>query len=386
MRHALAAVALASAAALTPALADAVTTGTPPLQVVAKNLDNPRKIFVGAHGELYVAEAGAGGRDRCLGTGPGRTCVGLTGSIMRVAPGGQERVVVGLMSVAGLDEQRAEGPSSVVVEHGTYYVLMQDAYLTPRGTNTLGPDGAAAGKLISTPSGRAVPSVVADLAAFEARRNPDRGAGPGAALGSPAIDSDPYAVVRYRRGFAVADAAANDLLWISPKGKISVLAVFPTRTEQLDKADRKAFGLPADVTSISVQSVPSSLAVGPDGALYVGELTGLPFRPGTARIWRVEPGGSKSLYGSGFTTISDLAFHGRDLLVLELASTGVTSGSFHGALVGLAPDGRRRVVVDSGLVAPTGLAIANGSIYISNYGTYPGVGSGPHGELVRLPA
>jgi hypothetical protein len=32
----------------------------------------------------------------------------------------------------------------------------------------------------------------------------------------------------------------------------------------------------------------------------------------------------------------------------------------------------------AGLVAPTGLAVGNGLIYISNYGIYPGTGPGPH--------
>ena len=103
---------------------------------------------------------------------------------------------------------------------------------------------------MSTKPGKAAPVVLADLAAFEARNNPDHGAGPGARLGNPAIDSDPYAFVPYRGGFAVVDAAANDLLWIDPAGKISVLAVFPTRTEPLSRAvaatDRRTGGADVD--------------------------------------------------------------------------------------------------------------------------------------------
>ena len=40
----------------------------------------------------------------------------------------------------------------------------------------------------------------------------------------------------------------------------------------------------------------------------------------------------------------------------------------------------------AGLVAPTGLAVAHGLIYISNYGVFPGTGPGPHGEVVSLAA
>jgi hypothetical protein len=360
------------------------TAARAPFTIVAHNLDNPRHLFVGSHGRLYVAEAGAGGRDRCLGTGARKACVGLTGSITEIAGGRQQRVVVGLVSVAGLDETRAEGPAALVVEHGRFDVLLQDDFLTSRGTNRLGRDGTAAGTLSWTPPGLAQPHVIANLAAFEAAHNPDHGAGPGAALGDPPIDSDPYAVVPYRGGFAVADAAANDLLWIDPKGRISVLAVFPTQTARLTAADRKEFRLPARLRTISVQSVPSGLAVGPDGALYIGELTGVPFRPGLARVWRVVPGRKASVYASGFTNISDLAFDGRNLLVLEIASGGLGLANSHGALIRLAPGGRRTVIASTGLVAPTGVAVDRGAIYVSNYGIFAGAGAGPHGEVVRL--
>ena len=50
-----------------------------------------------------------------------------------------------------------------------------------------------------------------------------------------------------------------------------------------------------------------------------------------------------------------------------------------------APDGTRTVLATTGLVYPTGLAVGNGSIYISNYGVYPGRGN-PNGQVVSLPA
>ena len=307
------------------------------LTVVALHLNSPRKIFLGPHRTVYVAEAGTGGRAKCLGTGSEKACVGLTGSITQVANGRATRVVTGLVSLAPPDGEQAQGPADVVVRGGTYDVLLQNASINAHGFNGLGPVGTTAGDLVSTPAGVAAPAVMFNFAAFEAARNPDHGAGPGARFGDPPIDSDPYALTPYRGGYAVADAAGNDLLWIGPKGTVSVLAVFPTQTVTLSKAVAKEIGAPATMRAISVQSVPTSVTVGPDGALYVGELTGVPFAPGKARIWRVVPGKKASLYASGFTNISDLAFDGKNLLVLEIAARGLLDRSSPGALIRLTP-------------------------------------------------
>ena len=292
--------------------------------------------------------------------------------------------MTGLASKSNTYQQRAEGPAAVLVQDGVYYVLLQN--VASMGATGVTPGGAPTGDLISTAPGKATPKVLANFAAFERDHNPDHGAGPGAKFGSPPIDSDPYAFTAYRGGFAVADAGANDLLWVSPEGKVSVLAVFPTQIEKLTEALARRIGAPPSQRSITVQSVPTCVTVGPDGALYVGELTGNPFEPGTARIWRIVPGEKTSLYASGFTNISDLAFDGKNLLVLEIAAKGLTDPHSPGALIRLAPNGKRSVLAGAGLVAPTGLAVGNGLIYISNNGFYPGTGPGPHGDVVSIRA
>jgi hypothetical protein len=305
--------------------------------------------------------------------------------VTEVIGGQQRRVVSGLVSWAMLSGQHASGPAAVLLRGGRYYVLLQDGLVTPRGTNELGPDGATAGKLVMTRGGRGNPKAIADFAAFEAAHNPDRGAGPGRKLGNPPIDSDPYAFVSYPGGFAVADAGANDLLRVDSRGRVSLLAVFPTQTVELTRAVAKAAGLPASLRSLAVHSVPSCVTVGPDGALYVGELTGRPFPRGKARVWRIVPGHRPTVFASGFTAISDLAFDGKDLLVLEIAAKGLTDPQLAGALIRVAPDGRRSVVVERGLTAPTGLALDRNRIYIADCGTCPRQGGAGHGRLVALP-
>ncbi len=53
--------------------------------------------------------------------------------------------------------------------------------------------------------------------------------------------------------------------------------------------------------------MPTSLTVGPDGALYVGELTGGPFPVGGASVWRLADG-EQTQYATGFTNIMGLGF------------------------------------------------------------------------------
>jgi hypothetical protein len=381
MRPAMLAAAICGIALAAGVFVSGSSANAPTLHVVARNLNNPRKIFVGADGSVYVVEAGSGAFDgtrRC-----NVTCVGSTGAVVRVSHGNAQPYITDLGSFAVPTGQEAQGPAAFQIEHGTNYVLMQDMEITSKGVNRVGlPD---AGDLVTTPAGRVHASIVANFAAFEAAHNPDRGAGPGAQHGQPPIDSDPYDFVPYRGGFAVVDAAANDLLWLSPKGKISVLAVFPIRHERLTTVQANEES-PPKLNPYPVQSVPTSVAVGPDGALYVGELTGWPYTPGSARVWRVVPGKKPVVYAPGFTTISALAFDGKNLLVLELAAKGLLDPTSPGALIEVSPNGKRTQLASAGLSYPSGLAVDGGSIYISNGGTDPGSGAGPHGELVSLPA
>jgi hypothetical protein len=53
-----------------------------------------------------------------------------------------------------------------------------------------------------------------------------------------------------------------------------------------------------------MQAVPTSVVVGPDRQYYVSQLTGFPFPPGGANVFRVNPRtGAVSVVASGFTNI-----------------------------------------------------------------------------------
>jgi hypothetical protein len=358
----------------------AVASGGNDFKVLATGLNNPRGLAFGPDGALYVAEAGAGGNGKCIpGPEGGPVCFGQSGSVTRIGRHSQTRVVRNLPSVASPDGTVALGPSDVAFTPGHFYVLVQGPFGGPETREQFGPAGADFGHLL-----RILPhqrKALADFPAFEAANNPDGGAG---AQPGNEIDSDPYALVASHGSKVVADAGGNDLLLVKPNGEISVLAVFPVRMVPAPPF----LGLPPG-TEIPMQAVPDSVARGPDGAWYVGELTGFPFPEGAARIWRVVPGHEPTVYASGFTNIIDLAFDARGRLnVLEIAQHGLLSGDPTGALLRIERNGQRTLVASTGLVNPAGLAIGkDGAYYVSNFGTFPGENNGQlpgTGQVIRI--
>src|SRR5205823_3528987 len=87
-------------------------------------------------------------------------------------------------------------------------------------------------------------------------------------------------------------------------------------------------------------SVPTSVAVGPDGAYYVGELTGFPIVLDAANIYRIGRAGEPpEACLAGFTQIIDIAFdHHRNLYVLEYTTNPRTQPPSEGMLIRVVPD------------------------------------------------
>jgi hypothetical protein len=122
----------------------------------------------------------------------------------------------------------------------------------------------------------------------------------------------------------VVDAGGNDLFRVDRQGNVEVLAIFPD--ELVSTANIKELaGCPAGPPDICglpellpAQAVPTSVAIGPDGYYYVGELKGFPAPTEESRIWKVAPNASSAECGSspdcvlvfdgGFTSIIDLTF------------------------------------------------------------------------------
>jgi hypothetical protein len=345
-------------------------------QVVMKELDNPRGLAFGDDGALYVAEAGSGGSGPCLSLrGLPPMCAGRTGAVTRLYKGVQRRIVTDLPSYAPAGGEGATGPHDVSVRDRAIYVtigLGGDPNLKPTDIRAaLDPD---LGWLIRARQ-HGTWRKIADLAGYEEAANPDGGL----------PDSNPYGLRAGVSSRYVTDAGGNTLLRVSDWGKITTLAVFPSRAH-----------------GRSTDAVPTAVALGPDGAYYVGELTGAPFTVGAARVYRVVPGKDPEVFLEGFTAIIDLTF-GPDcsLYVLQHATEAGLMGP--GALFRIAPDGTRTLLASKGLLKPTAVVIApfdaeegnseeehdegagKLTFYISNCGTCVGSGGATgSGEVIRL--
>ncbi len=235
--------------------------------------------------------------------------------------------------------------------------------------------------------------LVADLWAFEVASNPD---------GNTPPDSNPFDVVALPDGKAlVADPGANAVLKVDRAGNVAVVAVFPDSL--VSTANIKSLagcpgseapfcGLPDQMPA---QSTPTSVAIGPDGSYYVGELRGFPGPTGASSVWRVAATASAAQCGTspdcvkvfdgGFTSIMDLEFDsaGR-LFVAELDEKSwaaveifgiVTGGTVNRCNVGAGTC----EVVETGIPMLSAVAINGRSLWVTRNILVPG-----GAEVVRI--
>ncbi len=354
------------AATITTAVATAVALGAgtagadQQYEVVASGLNNPRQLSFTPNGALFVAESGRGGDGPCMIGGEGdEVCFGLSGSITKVHHGTQRRVLTDLPSLATEDGSQASGPADVEVTGNQQFVVSIGLGTNPANRAQLPASGQAMGTLIQGTFNRGW-STMADIAGHEAQTNP---------IDDP--DSNPTGVLRHGGTYLNTDSGGNTLLMATRTGRVRTLAAFPDRM-----VDAPPFlGLPPG-TQLPMQAVPTSVVRGPDGAFYVSQLTGFPFPPGGSNIYRVMPGHTPTVYATGLTNVTDLAFApDGTLYAVEIAEQGLLNGPV-GALVKVAPaaSGGQNEVVLNGLTAPYGVALRGGDAFVTTCSVCAGGG------------
>jgi hypothetical protein len=358
---ALAALLLASLGMASPAAASG-----PRIKVIASGLDNPRGIAVDSHGRVLVAVAGQGGAGG----------FGTSGEIVRISKGGTRTYRDALPSVIS-PEGEVSGPVGVDVgPHGRVFATIGG------GPQVVDPRFDT---LMRVSQGGE--SIRGDIQAFR-NAHPDI-----TDLDDPPnpTDSNAYGLAVLKNGKQlVTDAAGNDLLIVDGHGNVRTVAKFPN---EIVSTAHLGPGFPAELPA---EAVPTSVAVGPDGYWYVGELKGFPFTPGASRIWRISPRardvvcdptakhGPCTLFADGFTSVVGLDFgpHG-DLYVVEIVKAGVfnlfTGGDITGALWRVR-HGHKTEIASGQLTAPGGVAVSrHGTIYVTNRSVAVG-----GGEVLRI--
>jgi hypothetical protein len=351
------------------------------IDVIAKGLDNPRHVAVASDGDVYVAESGKGGDHAtsrsCFNSAEGFACTGATGAVTKAWRHGrdwrQDRIVKGLASFAPLGGGSAIGPHGIYVDRHDLYVTNGGPTAPWRGDDPTAtvlrdptlvseePISRLFGTLLKF-SKHDRPRLVADIWRFEFENNPDE------ELGNPLIDSNPVDVFADHGRVLVADAGENTVLKVGDRGRIRVVNVFPNTNVTVP--------FPFE----GMQAVPTGVVVGPDGAIYVSQLTGFPFPVGGASVFRIDPrSGAVTTYATGFTMGMDLAF-GRDgtLYVLEIDSNSLLQPGSDGAIWAVPRRGGapQKLALPAGtLVEPGGIAVGKqGDLFVSNHSREAGAG------------
>ena len=342
-------------------------SGIATVTTIATGLNNPRGLNFGPDGALYIAEAGSGGIGPC-GPGPeGPRCFGESGSVARIDPqtGVATKIATNLPSLA-TDGSFATGLHDITFQ-GLGNVMLTTGFAGDPADRAL--NFGAAGRnfaRLARINAAGKFSLEQDLGAYEAASNPT----------GDEVDSNPYGVLALAGRTVYADAGGNALNQISARGRISTLGTFPDRLVPAPPF----LELPPG-TLIPMDTVPTSVAQGPDGNFYVGQLTGFPFPVDDANVYRVPAdGGATEVAAGGFTAVIDVAF-GADgsMYVLELAKNGLLAafidGDWTGALIRVAPDGTRTEIAAGMLTAPGGVAVGNdGALYVTNNSISSGIG------------
>ena len=314
----------------------AVPRATAPV-TVAGQLAGPLTFAVGDRGKLYVGQS-------------------FSGALTLVRPG---RAPVNLVSVPGVEVAAVSAKGGGVTWAQTTFTerTVTRAVVKHRGKN---------GKVRQ----------LANTLAYERAANPDgaktygfKGLTPACLAKTPTflhpytgrIDSHPYGSVTGRAGTYVADAGANALLKIDHRGRISTLAVLPSKTVRINAAAVAANKLDPCVVGrdFVLESVPTDVEIGPDGKLYVSSLPGGPedgSLGANGSVYRVNPkNGAVKLIATGLAGATNIAIAPNGTIyVAEL---------FGGRVSSISHRGKVRPLVS--LTQPAGLEWADGHLYVS---------------------
>jgi len=343
--------------------------------VVASGFDNPRGLTFGQDGQLYLAEAGKGGPNCVSGGGGGSICPGLTSAISVISPNGSHhRVVSGLASISDVGGFGATGLDGVSFKEdvGLYGIMTgcpQQLDQIPPGTfdNALTEalQDQVGQEIKVTEPGEF--KTVAPVGKVDWQWTLDHKS----LVPDQFPDCNPYGIVALSNSSQwVVDAAANTIDHIQ-NGTVDVEKFVPNPP--------------------SSDSVPTCIARGPDGALYISQLTGGGNVAGSANVWRFDPRSEAlTVWARGLTAVTGCGFgpDGKFYATEFSTKSGFeNAGPGDGAVVRVHKNSTTPEVVATGLSFPNGFAASNGAVYVSNWSisiANPPQGGPPPGSVVKI--
>ena len=344
------------------------------LTVVAEGLHGPRGLAFGPGGVLYIAQAG---------DAPGTSAIFQVRNPMSQHPK-VRTIVEGLPTYAGPNGQfvgvdgisvlarGAHGDSGNSGENGWNHHGHTFAIYAILGTAPQIAKDPAAGQLLKIDRSGDV-QVLANVGSFDYEWATDHAS----LVPGQFPDANPYAVLALPDHLYVVDAATNTLDEVMPDGTIQVLAFFPN--EKISDA------------------VPTCVAQGPDGALYIGTLALVDtFVLGpSAKVYRIDPSQANladpaatpmTVWASGLFPINGCAFgpdgnfYASELFTNPSHNPGVIFANPQGDVVKILwNDPITHISLTGGALAATGgVAVGpNGDVYVSDGTAFvaPGAGS-----------
>lgn len=309
------------------------------------NLNGPRGLIFNAAGNLVIADQGTGMNDGRL-----LEAIDLNADGDANDAGEITEIAAGLPSILGGDpaSPNRAGVSGVTQAiDGTYWLVVGGGMAT--GGLPM-PPFSTLGRIVN-----GAYEVVVDLGQYEMDNDPDAD-GP---------DSNPYDLTVGEDGYLyVSDAGANAVLRVNPEtGDITPYFVLPNVPNPLFA---QGMGGP------TMDPVPTGLAFGIDGALYVSFLTGFPFPQGAAFFVRLADlnsdgdaldSGESFLVSGGLSALTDITFDLEGTPYLVEFSTNFLGDNVPGRLIQYAPTGNVEIAID--LVTPTSLVVSERTFFIS---------------------
>lgn len=307
--------------------------------VVAEGLNSPLGVAVDADGNVYVGESGVGG-DEVVGTLPNpetgeevEVTLGDTARILMINPDGEETVVTSLPSL-GFGGEGASGVNKLTFFDGTLYATVGE------WDEMFGEEPFPNFAAVVAIDGNGGVTEVASTWPIERETNPDEG---------PETYTHPYDLTAGSDGTLwVADGGANDLLRVdATTGEVSVVTAFDL------------LPIPNEQGEIGAEYVPTGVAVGADGNLYVSS-----FYLGVARVTSA---GEVSSYATDVQLLTDLqAGPDGELYAVQLAEFGEQGPVENSGKIIRIGEGETSEVVVDGLTLPAGLAFnEEGDAYVT---------------------